>query len=330
MNLSNKRVRFGELHVREFDLATMGEHPKAKGGFALQLGQRYQDLPPVAIPDKEQMHGVKRRKRRVRAPQRKELWIEQWQLEQALLNGRRILGGGKKDSTDEQRWFERQGRTQKPLLEHTMDEQRFFERQAPLERLSKQQQPPSTQRAGNELEWNRRRTRLIHEWRIDQALIDRRLYHCRQVARNERKRLRREMREKMERRRLRREMRENERRLAVLEPVKRQPAEKERPEQEPRMDELGFFLWIALDVAFASVLMILFLVVSSLLDTVFRLSICKDCLATLSVNGYTHQYRENLSFCVRCCKREEYCACVCGIVALFLCIREFVACVACC
>jgi hypothetical protein len=61
MNLSNKRVRFGELHVREFDLATMGEHPKAKGGFALQLGQRYQDLPPVAIPDKERMHGVKRR-----------------------------------------------------------------------------------------------------------------------------------------------------------------------------------------------------------------------------------------------------------------------------
>jgi hypothetical protein len=196
----NIRVRFGGLFVREFDLATMGGHPKAKGGFALQLGQRYVDLPPVAIPNKERMQrgGKRVRPRHVREPERKALWIEQWCFEQALLDGRRILGGGQKESMDEQRWFERQDRAKIPLLEQTMDEQLWFEFQTPLERRLEQQPP---RKFASERTWNRRRRQWIRQWRIDQAIIDRQLHHCRQVARNERKRLRREMREKMEQRR---------------------------------------------------------------------------------------------------------------------------------
>jgi hypothetical protein len=73
MESAKKRVRFGDLRVREFDRATMGEHPLTRGGFALQLGQRYQDLPPVAIPNKERKKrgGKRRRPRHVHEPQRK-------------------------------------------------------------------------------------------------------------------------------------------------------------------------------------------------------------------------------------------------------------------
>jgi hypothetical protein len=114
-------VRFGELRVREFDRATMGEHPSAEGGFALQLGRRYRDLPPVAIPNEQQQM---RDDFFIDPQQRKALCIELWRFEQELLDSRLFICGGKKQSMDEQRMFERQCRHQTTLLERLCEEHR--------------------------------------------------------------------------------------------------------------------------------------------------------------------------------------------------------------
>jgi hypothetical protein len=350
MESAKKRVRFGEVRVRQFDRATMGEHPLTRGGFALQLGQRYQDLPPVAIPNKERMQrgGKKRRPRHVHEPQRKEIWKEQLRFEQELLNRGlcgRILRVGRKGSTDEQRFFERQGQTKKPLLEQTMDEQRLFEYQTPLERRLEQQPP---RKFASERKWIRRRRRWIRQWRADQAIIDHQFKRWRREMREkmERRRVRREIREKMERRRLRREMREkmerqempkNERRRMLQEQpseetkLKRQePHDNGRVEVEPSMHKsssskatagVEVFLFVALGLAFVSALMIILLIVPFLLDTLFGLSICKFCFAMLSANGFTQEYRQSLSFCTQYCSVRDCClfvlACLC-FLALFL------------
>jgi hypothetical protein len=326
-----KRVRFGELQIREFDRAAMGEHPLTKGGFALQLGQRYLDLPPVAIPNKERMkRGVKRRSPR----QRKKIWKKQLRFEQELLNRGlcgRILRVGKKGSTDEQRFFERQDRAKKPLLEQTMDEQRWFEYQTPLERRLEQQPP---RKFASERKWNRRRRRWIRQWRADQAIIDRQFKRWRRAMREkmERKRVRREIREKMERRRLRRELRETEqRRLLELQAIHHESAQQDAMETNPvyvlgETVDLRSFLSMAWDLASVSVILIVFFIVSFLLDTLFRLSICKSCIKTLVSNGCVRHYRHNVSLCVQYCKRHYCCVCTCLSVFLCLCVSVLVVC----
>jgi hypothetical protein len=323
---AKKRVSFGKLRVREFERAPLGEHPLAKGGFALQLGPRYRDWAPMEIPNGplQQRYDFY-----INVERRKQLWIDLWLLEQELLNGRPILGGGQKELMDEQRWFERQGQAKKPLLEQTMDEQRWFEYQTPLERRLEQQPP---RKFASERMWNRRRGRWIRQWRADQAIIDRQWQHCRKVAaaRNEQKRLRREMREKMEQ-----EIRENERRRMLSQP--REEIELERSRQELHDNSpvevvpavtasllssdatWDVFLLIALELAFISVLMLGFLIVPFLLDTLFDLSICKYWFATLSRNGFTRQYRQTLSFCMEYCSAADCCifVLVCSCVLFY-------------
>jgi hypothetical protein len=333
MSLSpRKRVHFGELHVREFDRATMGEHPLARSGRVLQLGHRYRDLPPVAIPNEQPQ---KRGAVRVSPRRRKAFWIKQWRLEQALLNPRLILGGGQKHSMDEQRLFELERRHQKPLMER-FKEQCRRDREDKLEKKLEKRDRHALQ----ERKRIRRENRRNHCRRVLQA---------QQAAReeqiqNERRRLLQlaEQQAREDQRRVRREIRENERRRQLQVEAANEEIELER---EPRDSirvlaapdttnhslsdaaDLCYFLWIALELVFISVLMVVVLVVLCLLDTLLGLSSCQTCFATLSSNGCIEQYRANLSFCVRCCKRDEkYCACVCGIVALFLCIREFAAC----
>jgi hypothetical protein len=215
MSLSSKRVRFGELFVREFDRATMGEHPKARGGFDLQLGRRYRDLPPVAIPNEPQMRGAAH----VSPLQRKAFWIKQWRFEKALLNGRLILGGcGQKQSVDEQRLFERKRRHQKPLMERFKDQCRRNREDKLEKKLEKRDRQALKER--------KRIRRENHE------------NHCRRVLqRQEQRRFRRAMRhlrQLADQQAREREIRENERRRLLQAAASSEEIELERSQPEQR------------------------------------------------------------------------------------------------
>jgi hypothetical protein len=141
-------------------------------GFAMTLGPRYGDWAPIAIPDgplQQRYHFY------IKPKWRKELWKVLLQFEQELLEPDSDLGviayGGKTRSIDEQRWFEKEGRHQAPMLVQSMDEQRAFEYQKPFARLLEQRQ----QKCQNELEWNRRKARLVQQWRSEQALLHSRM-----------------------------------------------------------------------------------------------------------------------------------------------------------
>jgi hypothetical protein len=229
------------------------------------------------------------------------------------------------------RLFEREGQTKKPLLEQTMDEQRWFEYQTPLERRLEQQPP---RKFASERKWNRRRRRWIRQWRADQAIIDRQCKRWRREMREkmEQRRVRREIREKLERRRLRREIRENERRRVrqdqpseEIKLERRESHDNGRVEVEPAMPKSSSsevteeaFLFVPLLLLFVSVLTVLMIVLLSvpfLLDTLFGLSICKSCFATLSTHGFTQEYRQGVSFCLQYCSVFDFCLFVLGCVS---------------
>jgi hypothetical protein len=200
---TKKSVRFGELRVREFERAPLGEHPKAKGGFAMTLGLRYRDWAPMEIPNGPLQ---KRHDFYIDEQCRKVVWKRLMRFEQEFLNEGlcgRILRVGQKGSIDEQRWFEQQGRQHKdtPLLEQTMDEQRSFEYQKPFERLLEQRR---SQKCQNEVAWNRRKARLIDQWRCEQTLLHSRMKPYEQKREMELERIRRlEEQQELERQRQR-------------------------------------------------------------------------------------------------------------------------------
>jgi hypothetical protein len=345
MSLSNKRVRFGELFVREFDRATMGEHPKARGGFALQLGHRYRDLPPVAIPNEPQMRGAAH----VSPRRRKAFWIKQWRFEKALLNGRLILGGGQKQSVDEQRLFERQRRHQKPLMER-FKEQCRRNREDKLERkLEKRDRQALKERNRIRQENRENHCRRVLQTVREQAAREEQRRFRRAIRENERRRLLQvaDQRAREERRRVRREIRENERRRLLQAAASSEEIELERSQPEQRdnspvlvapastnhsssdTDDLNLFLLLALELAVLSALTVVLLVVLFLLDILLGGSSCKSFFAKLSSSDCAQQCRENLSFCNEYCKRN-YCEFVCVSVCLcslvFLCIRDAARC----
>jgi hypothetical protein len=141
-----------------------------------------QDLPPEAIPNEAQMRGAVH----VSPRRRKAFWIKQWRFEQALLNRRLILGGDQKQSTDEQRVYERQRRHQKPLMERFKEQRRRIREDKLEMKLAKCDRQALKERKRIRRENERRR--------ILQAVLE-------QAEREERRRIRREIREN-ERRRL--------------------------------------------------------------------------------------------------------------------------------
>jgi hypothetical protein len=308
-----KRVRFGELRVREFERAPLGEHPLAKGGFAMTLGPRYGDWAPIAIPDgplQQRYHFY------IKPEWRKELWKVLLQFEQELLEPDPDLGviayGGKTRSIDEQRWFEKEGRHQAPMLEQSMDEQRAFEYQKPFARLLEQRQ----QKCQNELEWNRRKARLVQQWRSEQALLHSRMEEHQRKRdkelewnRHQQLAIEQDLLQASEldppaRKRSRQEQLDNcsGGGVAVVEPAKK--AKSSYLSSDATWDVV---LFIALELAFVSVLMLGFLIVPFVLDILFGLSICKDYFATPSWNGFTRQYRQTLSFCMEYCSAADCC-----------------------